>query len=112
MGIPADSEGTPIQCQSANSPRKIEKVEFYDEDTLGFSLTNQDFTEEINSELKVNPTTHELYSESEIKSGFFWRLPAQFTGNQLGSYGGELNFTLNPAPEDSSDVLVIMKVNF
>ena len=59
MGIPADNEGTPTQCQSANLPKSLAKIEFYD-DTMGFSLTNQDFTSEI-SELKTNPRQRELY---------------------------------------------------
>ena len=59
MGIPVDSEGTPVQCQSANLPRSLEKVDFYEE-TLGFSFTNKDFTEEI-SELQINSRSRELY---------------------------------------------------
>ena len=59
MGIPLDSEGTPVQCQSANLPRSLEKVDFYEE-TLGFSFTNNDFTEEI-SELQINSRSRELY---------------------------------------------------
>ena len=59
MGIPADNEGTPTQCQSANLPKSLAKVEFYD-DTRGFSLANEDFTSEI-SELKTNPRERELY---------------------------------------------------
>ena len=59
MGIPKDSEGTPVQCQSANLPRSLEKVDFYEE-TLGFSFTNKDFTEEI-SELQINSRSRELY---------------------------------------------------
>ena len=59
MGIPLDSEGTPVQCQSANLPRSLEKVDFYEE-TLGFSFTNKDFTEEI-SELQINSRSRELY---------------------------------------------------
>ena len=59
MGIPVDSEGTPVPCQSANLPRSLEKVDFYEE-TLGFSFTNKDFTEEI-SELQINSRSRELY---------------------------------------------------
>ena len=59
MGIPADNEGTPTQCQSANLPKSLAKVEFYD-DTRGFSLANEDFTSEI-SELKTDPRERELY---------------------------------------------------
>ena len=43
---------------------------------------------------------------------YYWRLPAQFTGNQLGSYGGQLNFTLRANPPFSSDEpLIIMRVS-
>ena len=59
MGIPADNEGTPTQCQSANLPKSLAKVEFYD-DTRGFSLANEDFTSEI-SELKTDTRERELY---------------------------------------------------
>ena len=76
MGIPADSEGNPVQCQSANLPRSLEKVDFVD-DTLAFSFTNKDFTEEI-SDLKTNSRARELYYdkiqelESNVSiSGFF-----------------------------------------
>ena len=43
---------------------------------------------------------------------YFWRLPAQFTGNQLGSYGGFLNFSLRtiPAYSITEGALVILKV--
>ena len=59
MGIPADSDGTEVKCQSANLPRSLEKVDFFD-DTLGFSFTDNEFTEEI-SELKINAPERELY---------------------------------------------------
>ena len=116
MGISADSQGTPIPCQSSNLPRTIEKVDFYD-DSFGFSFTNEDFTEETN-ELDTNPRARELYfdkiQDDITQPGvYFWRLPAQFTGNQLGSYGGELNFTLRTKPlyVSSEGPLVILKVN-
>ena len=36
----------------------------------------------------------------------YWKLPAQFTGNKLGSYGGNLEFTLSNAPEISQDSIL------
>ena len=76
MGIPADTEGNPVQCQSANQPRSLEKVDFFD-DTLAFSFTNKDFTEEI-SDLKTNSRARELYYDqiqelesNVIFSGFY-----------------------------------------
>ncbi len=60
MGIPSDSEGTPTQCQSANLPRSLEAVEFYD-DVLAFSLTNDDFTVEISQELQTDAKLRQLF---------------------------------------------------
>ena len=59
MGIPADSDGNEVQCQSANLPRSLEKVDFFD-DTLGFSFTNNEFSEEI-GDLKIDSPSRELY---------------------------------------------------
>ena len=35
---------------------------------------------------------------------YFWKLPAQFTGNKLGSYGGRLRFRLQQQPPVSTDM--------
>jgi hypothetical protein len=60
MGIPSDDFGTPTQCQASNLPRNVEKVEFYDGDSLGFSLTDENFSTEI-PDLETNGQTRELY---------------------------------------------------
>lgn len=114
MGIPSDVLGTPTQCQSSNMFRNVEKVKFYDE-TFGFTLTDENFAQEI-PDLKIDVASREMYFDEMDNlepNVYFWRLPAQFTGNQLGSYGGSLNFTLRVIPDyDFTDgALVILKVN-
>ena len=56
------SIGTPTPCQASNLYRKEEKIEFYD-DTLGFSLTDENFAQEF-PDLMVDATSRELYFDN------------------------------------------------
>ena len=62
MGIPSDVQGTPTPCQSSDYYRNEEIINFYDE-TFGFSLTDENFAEEI-SDLDVNSTSRELFFDN------------------------------------------------
>ena len=95
MGVPYNGGQTP--CQASNLIRDKEIAIFVD-DSLRFSLTDLMLEVEINN-LSVDRQNRELYYDNMRQltpdKRYFWRLPAQFLGNKLGSYGGYLAFTLN-----------------
>ncbi len=95
MGVPTNGKATP--CQASNLIRDKEEAIFID-DSLGFSLTDILFEAEINN-LQIDRNERELYyvniDQLAPEKKYFWRLPAQFIGNKLSSYGGYLTFTLS-----------------
>ena len=61
----------------------------FHEDTLGFSLTNKEFTQQIPAtQLKVDKDRQEVFFDqlaSYPESVFYWKLPYQFLGNKVGT---------------------------
>jgi hypothetical protein len=94
MGVPYNGGQTP--CQPSNLIRDKE-VSIFIDDSLRYSLTDLMLEIEINN-LSVDRQQRELYYDNmrqlPTEKRFFWRLPAQFLGNKLGSYGGYLSFSL------------------
>ena len=95
MGVPTN--GRPTPCRASNLIRDKE-VAIFTDDTLGFAITDLLSEIEVN-DLSVDPRKFELYfndiDQLTADKKFFWKLPAQFIGNKLGSYGGYLTFTLS-----------------
>jgi Laminin B (Domain IV) len=103
MGVP--NKGIPTSCQASNLYRDKEEAIFIDE-PLGITLTDIKFEVEIHN-VFVNGTAMELYfnSTEDLQPGrkYFWKLPVQFLGNKLTSYGGYLSFTLINDRKSQSD---------
>ena len=111
MGVPTNGKATP--CQASNLIRDKEEAIFID-DNLGFSLTDILFEAEINN-LQIDRNERELYyvniDQLAPEKKYFWRLPAQFIGNKLSSYGGYLTFTLSQnrissAPQEFHQIII------
>ena len=95
MGVPTN--GKPSRCQASDWIRDEEVVIFTD-DTLKFVITDILTETEIDA-LRVDRRNLELVFDEVQRltpdKKYFWKLPVQFIGNKLGSYGGYLRFKLS-----------------
>ncbi|XP_064212839.1 basement membrane-specific heparan sulfate proteoglycan core protein [Tribolium castaneum] len=68
---------------------------FIDADRHGFTLTDQYQTQRIDSGFQIHTSMNEIgYTfRPSTSERWFWSLPREFTGNQVKSYGGRLEFT-------------------
>ncbi|XP_044266423.1 basement membrane-specific heparan sulfate proteoglycan core protein isoform X17 [Tribolium madens] len=68
---------------------------FIDVDRHGFTLTDEYQTRRIDSGFQIHTPMNEIgYTfRPSTSERWFWSLPREFTGNQIKSYGGRLEFT-------------------
>ena len=114
MGVPTN--GRPTRCQASDWIRDRE-VAIFTDDSLKFGLTDILAEADI-SDLRVDRRNLELVFEEVTQlppdRKYFWRLPVQFIGNKLGSYGGYLTFTLSQdrrIPDPQREVQVVIRGN-
>jgi len=107
-GVPTGNRPTP--CRPSHLNRDQIRAVFQDS-ALGFTLVDSSLERTIDADqLEVNATTQELSYARFRDFGddlYYWRLPTQFVGDRLASYGGNLRFTLRfvprPGQEDPGD---------
>jgi len=108
MAIPTGSQ--PTSCKASGLYRDKIRAVFQDED-LDFSLIDSGLENEIPaSRLKLDGRSRELSYDRFEEFGdeiYYWKLPSDFLGNKITSYGGYLEFTLRfvprPGAEEPSD---------
>lgn len=96
--------GVTKECTSSSLYRDSIHSRLYGGTGHGFSLiTNFEDPQPLESEYNIAQTGRELsfrgrYEDQEVQ---FWSLPNEFLGNQLGSYGGYLRYTVRYNPHES-----------
>lgn len=70
-------------------------TEIIDLNSHGFTLTDQHRKQRIETEFTINPLMNEIgYTFRPSNSErWYWALPRKYSGNQIMSYGGRLEFT-------------------
>lgn len=59
-----------------------------------FSLTDRLGYIKVHDETESDLSRNEVYSNVYDRESYYWSLPPRFLGNQILSYGGDLNFTV------------------
>jgi len=116
MAIPTGS--SPTSCKASGLYRDKIRAVFQDE-YLDFSLVDSNLEREISgTQLRLNETSRELSYDRFRDLGediYHWKLPSEFLGNKLSSYGGYLEFTLRyvptPGNEEQSDGEALVELN-
>ncbi|XP_058175045.1 basement membrane-specific heparan sulfate proteoglycan core protein [Anopheles ziemanni] len=96
--------GVTEQCSSTTWTRDTIQASFAD-GRSGFSLIS-DYTNPsvVANSLPVSNKEIVYRNFGVSDDTFYWRLPTQFLGNKLTSYGGLLNYTLRYTPHSSGGV--------
>uniref|UniRef100_A0AAG5CPX2 Basement membrane-specific heparan sulfate proteoglycan core protein n=1 Tax=Anopheles atroparvus TaxID=41427 RepID=A0AAG5CPX2_ANOAO len=96
--------GVTDQCSSTTWTRDTIQASFAD-GRSGFSLIS-DYTNPsvVANSLAVSNREIVYRNFGPSDDTFYWRLPTQFLGNKLTSYGGLLNYTLRYTPHSSGGV--------
>ncbi|XP_050308675.1 basement membrane-specific heparan sulfate proteoglycan core protein isoform X33 [Anthonomus grandis grandis] len=83
-----------VTSECSESQLYIEQIPIQITDLHRFILTDQYFKETIRSGFKVSLASNEIgftFPPSQ-RGRFYWSLPSTFTGNQIKSYGGKLEY--------------------
>jgi len=116
MAIPTGTR--PTSCKASGLYRDKIRAVFQDED-LDFSLVDSTLQGEIpRDQLRLNGSSRELSYDRFGDLGddiYHWKLPSEFLGNKISSYGGYLEFTLRyipiPGAEEQSDQEALVELN-
>ncbi|XP_066260113.1 basement membrane-specific heparan sulfate proteoglycan core protein isoform X1 [Euwallacea similis] len=83
-----------VSTECSQSQLYVEQIPVQITDDHGFILTDQYFRETIKSDFKTNLAMNEIgYNfRPSIRERMYWSLPSIFTGNQIKSYGGKLEY--------------------
>jgi len=104
MAIPTGT--SPTSCKASGLYRDKIRAVFQDED-LDFSLIDSTLEREISgTQLRLNETSRELSYNRFRDLGediYYWKLPSEFLGNKVSSYGGFLEFTLRYVPTPGAE---------
>ncbi|CAG0883138.1 unnamed protein product [Darwinula stevensoni] len=99
--IPCFCMGVTRQCYSSSWYRNQEVLHFLTGRHDGMALVDEQNTIEIVNALEVNARTHELYyrlKAVERSRTLYWRMPPQFLGDKVTSYGGNLTYVIRVVP--------------
>ncbi|XP_076269824.1 terribly reduced optic lobes isoform X47 [Rhynchophorus ferrugineus] len=95
----------------------VEQIPVLITENHGFTLTDQYYRTRINNDFKINIPKNEIgynFPPSQ-RERLYWSLPSVFTGNQIKSYGGKLEYIQRhidlPDATYSTDKDVIIKGN-
>lgn len=82
-------------CQSSNLYYQLLPMQILDPTSNnGFVLTNRNGQVVVRDGFTTDPSRNEIgYNIYQSQDDFFWSLPAQFTGDRVTSYGGNLIYT-------------------
>ncbi len=106
--------GVTKACTSSNWFRDHVELKFTNSPN-GLKLSNLDKTIVIDRGLRIDHRNREIVFRDfalQPKMTYYWSLPQEFLGNKIGSYGGQLNYTIRydrgflSRPNDDPDVQI------
>jgi len=97
---PCFCNGVSDSCQSALLNRTQIRSTFSVNELLNFSLVTSELSPVNSSDLFVNPLTKDLTFQSFVVEDvqnkiLYWKLPQEYTGNKVTSYGGILSHVIS-----------------